>query len=164
MVSDDTSNLLAMDGHIVDTIADLLLGKLTSMRSWRGNSTPSIPAEIVLEMIRSTYDCTEQTFIQWMNCLKAQYPSIHKHVDMPKKWNVLSHLNYPEAYPAPDRVLCLVKQPFHSAQIYANTGERIWQPNEKVWVPSDHPTVIQAMCDDILIMIGTYNPEESKTT
>lgn len=146
-------------GKILDFISDIVFDKVTSIRKSNNLGNILIPAEVIFDIISEKFNCSEQLFIQCINNIKESNIGIYNKISLPKKWKLNAHIKYPEAYPTPDKILCIVKKSIKASDIYPEIKDRVWNENEKIWVPDSNPITVKYICDDIIEMIGAYHKD-----
>jgi len=155
-MSNNLQNDIIEDDEILDLLYDIIFNKITQYRHSNLLKSPKIPADIIFNELKNSINIEENTFMRFLNQFEIESPTFYNCLSLPSKWNRSARFKYPEAFPAPDRILYIIKKPINANDIYEDVGKRIWNVNEKVWLPKNHFLTEKYLFEDALEIISEY--------
>jgi hypothetical protein len=133
----------------------IITSRTTSMQGHM-NGKALIPAELLFENMKNhdSFNYSEQMFIQLLHLLKERSAVFYGYLEIPEKWKGQSIAFFPESQPSKNKSYCKVMNSISVQEIYDFTDEkRVWNKNERVWVPSDDPSVLSLLEDGMLKLL-----------
>ena len=143
-----------VDFSIVAAIVRIVFNETTKSLSGLSGISKAIPASYIFSQIKELKRCSDITFVQCLNAVKKEYPKIYNKIQLPEYWNGRSESYFPECYPSKGKLQYKVLRALSAKKVLPNVEkDRIWQPNEIIWISEDNETAFEYVDSGYLMII-----------